>query len=104
MKIQQTWREEFRKEYKKAYKGILSDEILDQGNKWFEYFIEQTLAKEREKVEKAYGGCRKCYGKGYATQLEGFTDHGKDKKWVERIQSYCSCDRGKQLQSLKTKE
>lgn len=43
-----------------------------------------------EKTAKAFGGCRKCYGKGYSTQKIG----GK-----VRINT-CVCDRGIQLDQL----
>ena len=43
--LQQKTIEEFRNEYKKAYKGILSDEILDKGNEWFENFVSSKLAE-----------------------------------------------------------
>jgi hypothetical protein len=48
-----------------------------------------------ETIEKAYGGCRKCYGKGYATQLEFATGRGI----VTQLPYYlpCSCHRGTQF-------
>jgi len=38
----------FRKEYKKVYKGILLDEILEQGNPWMEDFIEKCLEAQKK--------------------------------------------------------
>jgi len=67
--------------------------------------VHKLIQQEKEAVEKAYGGCKKCYGKGYATRRhgltgsddfggEGFTDPAKTHM------VFCSCDRGKQLESL----
>ena len=58
--------------------------------------------KELNRLSKAYGGCTKCYGKGYSTRIydeigyedfggEGFVD--KEKKEYKP----CSCDRGRQI-------
>lgn len=58
-----------------------------------------------EETAKAYGGCTKCYGKGYATTLifaEGAEDFGGDgmpRRQLPPIRP-CSCDRGKQLDRL----
>lgn len=43
-----------------------------------------------EQLKKAFGGCEKCYGKGYATQLMG------DEEQVNT----CVCDRGKQIDKM----
>ncbi len=43
----------------------------------------------REKTEKAFGGCKKCYGKGYSTGAE-----------VGIPVRPCSCDRGNQIRAL----
>lgn len=57
------------------------------------------------KVEKSYGGCHKCYGKGYSTQTLGlsgaddFANEGFDIKPYPQI-IFCTCDRGKQLEEL----
>ena len=49
--------QEFRNEYRKAYSGILSDEVIGEGNKWFEDWLTQAFQRisaqsEREVVEK----------------------------------------------------
>lgn|ERR1700743_1514308 len=65
---------------------------------------------EIEKVEKAYGGCHNCYGKGYATELQqpggtatdGDID-GPEGPWKgqQHIEiHYCSCSRGSDLLKL----
>jgi hypothetical protein len=59
-----------------------------------------------EGTEKAYGGCKKCYGKGYATVRYGLkyvADFEGDKDYIDPIKThmhFCSCDRGKQLKNL----
>lgn len=48
--------------------------------------INALLLQAIAETENAFGGCTKCYGKGYAT--------------VDRTQleiKFCSCDRGQQL-------
>lgn len=68
--------------------------------------IQTLIAKKQLEAEKAYGGCRKCYGKGYSTVIEyasGFDtdqDIGSNRgkiKYQKPIIRYCTCDRGKQL-------
>lgn len=65
-----------------------------------------TSAKE---LEKAYGNCRNCFGKGYATVqygLEGHEDFGGDgfRTPAETHMKLCSCERGKQLGQLIEKQ
>lgn len=60
----------------------------------------QTAIRE---TEKAYGGCHKCYGKGYATVRKGTTYMGKTTNLKTHL-SFCTCDRGKQLAALTKKE
>lgn len=67
--------------------------------------ITEACAAEREETEKAYGGCHKCFGKGYATYrygISGAVDFGGDGFEIGPSihMVYCSCDRGKQLHSL----
>lgn len=46
------------------------------------------------KTAKAFGGCEKCYGKGYSTQRLG-----------GRVQvNTCVCDRGKQIEEILKQE
>ena len=77
----------------------------------FEGRFSQALTSSYEQgvkdTEKAYGGCRKCYGKGYATVKDYTTQyadfHGDST--VTRpnpLMRYCSCERGQQLQEILT--
>lgn len=72
--------------------------------------IQRLFAAERQEIEKAYGGCHNCYGKGYATvksQIIGYgTDgdiggyEGKYKRDNPVQMNYCDCERGIQLEAL----
>lgn len=63
-----------------------------------------------DKITKSFGGCTKCYGKGYSTvksQVIGYgTDgdiggfEGKFKQDTPVQMKFCDCDRGQQLQGL----
>ncbi|WP_131816182.1 hypothetical protein [Mycolicibacterium porcinum] len=55
-------------------------------------------AEVRQETEKAYGGCRNCYGKGYATQKSEVRARGM--RWDTSGIKFCDCERGKQLQQL----
>lgn len=63
----------------------------------------QTLIIDKAVLEtaKAYGACKKCYGKGYHTEHQvtvgGHRAYGKK---VRLAMNYCICDRGKQLEKL----
>src|SRR3990167_2370857 len=39
---------EFQEDYKKTYKNMLSDELLENGNQWFESFLRQSLLSIRQ--------------------------------------------------------
>lgn len=59
-------------------------------------------------MRKAFGGCDKCYGKGYSTQqlggAYGVTDFGPLKEvqvhGPRPVMNFCTCERGKQLKKL----
>lgn len=51
----------------------------------------QLTGESAAKIERAFGGCHNCYGKGYSTTQFG----GKTFSLI-----YCSCARGKQLERL----
>jgi hypothetical protein len=63
-----------------------------------ERFHQQLEAKTTE-TAKAYGGCTKCYGKGFSTWRHGETYRGVTRNIRNDIK-YCICDRGKQLKAL----
>lgn len=71
--------------------------------------ILKHFKEEVKKTEKAFGGCKKCYGKGYSTQRRAtttFADFQGDKTYTTPMKNevnFCSCDRGKQLQDLLAK-
>ena len=44
---------DFQIEYRKAYAGILPEEVLAQGNPWFENFIRSLLLAQRTQAVKA---------------------------------------------------
>lgn len=63
-----------------------------------ERFLVDTIIK---KIEKAYGGCRICYGKGYSTVHRGLrmaADFEGEEDWETTPRPHaqaCSCPRGK---------
>ena len=66
-----------------------------------------VIDKALEATAKAYGGCTKCYGKGYATvahNLRGSADFIGDPTylWKANPIKTCSCDRGKQIEEILT--
>ncbi len=59
----------------------------------------EVLFESRERaVAKAYGGCEKCYGKGYATSKAAYLS--KSGKWSRLEMVYCTCERGNQLKDM----
>lgn len=65
-----------------------------------------SYLKGYKEAEKAYGGCHRCYGKGYSTVRYGYTgapDFEGDQGFIEPVSThvhFCECDRGKQLKEL----
>jgi hypothetical protein len=85
-----------------AERFIRGVEIGIMGLDNLEALFAHHLLEYRDRLvetEKAYGGCHKCYGKGYATVRKGETYHGATHNLRTQI-NYCSCDRGKQLKAL----
>lgn len=83
----------------------LSDKKIDQLLALISDYTNRQVAL----TEKAFGGCKKCYGKGYSTVMEGehgYEDFGGDGFDVPpHVQMrFCSCDRGKQLATLREEE
>lgn len=58
--------------------------------------------KVREETEKAFGSCKKCYGKGYSTEYK-VTSSRLGKNVSPDSINFCSCERGKQLEQVITK-
>lgn len=65
-----------------------------------------------DKIERAYGGCKFCYGKGYSTQIENYSGYGesdigqRDIVINEAAPYYLpckKCDRGLQIKILTDK-
>lgn len=89
--------------------GVSSQEEYEQA---IEKELESVMAlihqKELEaerRTEKAFGGCKKCYGKGYSTVRDGvigYNDFGGEgfKSPVTTKMRFCACERGKQLAQL----
>lgn len=57
--------------------------------------LKSFLAVELNQTEKAYGGCRSCYGKGYHTTIE--YARAKSSTWKLPEMRFCTCERGKAL-------
>lgn len=95
---------------REGHEAVINEEEVEEYRLKVESFISQALTKQREETEKAYGGCKECYGKGYSTQQvgeeSGWTDFGKMEKIITqppRIKmNFCTCGRGKALSDLLT--
>jgi hypothetical protein len=67
-------------------------------------FFGAVIAEVRKLIQ-SFGGCEKCFGKGYGTTMVGirgaedFGGEGFIETPTERV-SFCSCSRGIQLKSL----
>lgn len=72
----------------------------------FKPSISQARREAVEETSKAYGGCTKCYGKGYSTQRHGLyvsPDFEGDVGYQVSPKThmvFCKCDRGSQLEKL----
>lgn len=67
--------------------------------------LSNLLSSQRKEIEKAFGGCRNCWGKGFATvkaQAQSFEDFGGEKTEIFELDPIrpCSCDRGKQIKEM----
>lgn len=96
----------------------MKDEIITDCRAWsvdymlkkMNEFLKAHDKRLLEEVEKAYGGCHKCYGKGYSTVRYGYStapDFHGDKEIVEPPKTRyepCSCERGKQIAELLVKK
>lgn len=60
--------------------------------------VKPLLEEAVRETEKAFGGCKKCYGKGYGTQTLYVGNSRYREKQPTMV--FCSCERGKQLQAL----
>lgn len=90
-----------------------SRSYTDKAKQSIKALIESAIQEARKETEKAYGGCQKCYGKGYATAIDYMSGHDTDQdigspggkfRFQNKIMRYCDCDRGKQLVSLTNSE
>lgn len=54
------------------------------------------------KIITAFGGCEKCYGKGYGTETTFSGGGYGSRQFLKKNPSmrFCSCDRGKQLAEI----
>lgn len=83
------------------------NEMLGRGNPYSPVPYERIkdfISKLLHDQEKAFGGCTKCYGKGYGTQTlfsssgAGDFEPAEPKTWKEPTMVFCTCERGKQLE------
>ena len=66
-----------------------------------ESFISKVRQEAKEETEKAFGGCKRCYGKGYCT-VKAQAGSRRTGYWELFPYSPCTCDRGKQIKQLIT--
>lgn len=95
-------------EYPTEIATVVTDIILNKEPGW-SLNLEKALTSFRDKTEKAYGGCKYCYGKGYSTQIENYSGHGESDMGegdivIDDAAPYylpCTkCDRGKQITEM----
>lgn len=99
-KIAKEFGVEYMPELDNISKVLSGKQIANRIAKLTDWFV-----KELDKTEKAYGGCKKCYGKGYATVAYGTISSGDfvagvSKSKVKNHIKFCSCERGKQLRQV----
>ena len=98
------WLRKQKREQEEQHRKAESGLLMIQARKMEE--LKQQHRKELERTEKAFGGCTKCYGKGYSTYREGYQsepDFIGDKQSEPIMQTHykpCTCDRGKQIKNL----
>jgi hypothetical protein len=92
--------ESIKKDFDNKFPDLANTEV------WF--WFSSLYLKGISETAKAYGGCTKCYGKGYSTERVGKTrvmaDFVGDKTYVsapEHIEYHpCTCERGKQFEKI----
>ncbi len=94
----ENWEEEF----DKLLRDWHYENIREKGIDELKSFIRQLLSSQKSQIEKAFGGCKNCYGKGYATTIEyaqTCEDFGGEeiKRWQLSDIRFCNCERGKEL-------
>ena len=55
--------EDFRKAYREQYEDILPEEYLEDGNKWFENFLTQSILSLLRAEVESLEGAKLGYGK-----------------------------------------
>ena len=92
----------------KHIQKYVANDVLDGTNICFCEKLVYDIILMKDQIQKeerqAFGGCIKCYGKGYstrATQEIGAPDHEMGvkgyKKQIDEMR-FCICDRGRQLE------
>lgn len=97
-------REELKKEF---IKGFSEEGFYLVTDREYGVFATYWLNKAEELVaenSKAFGGCTKCYGKGYFTNLDAWSgsDEWTGEEYSKPTPYYnpCTCDRGKQFEQV----
>lgn len=112
----QSVRERFEKSVRAKFKNSMNagafyseEDVIscEKIENFFLSFIDTEIQRAVADTEKAFGGCKACYGKGYATQMlvenvaDDFGTEGYMTAPFVRM-NYCKCARGKQLKALLT--
>ena len=100
--------EEKLQEFDKQFAGwILQDDKENyQSFEVVKSFIKSVHSSAVEETEKAFGGCKNCYGKGYSTvkqQATSHTDFGDEKTgtWeLNPIYPCTHCQRGEDIKVI----
>lgn len=86
----------------------LSEETLNRFQKTWEEGVMQLITQATEHIARAYGGCKNCYGKSYASVNDRWYgpdtdgDIGSPGGYVSggdaNAMKFCTCERGKELE------
>ena len=78
--------QKFRDAYRKEYSGILPDQVIGQGNKWFEDFLVQVMEEREPSFPMGVSQWRE-YGKKYSYYefFEKQIKKERDKMWLECV-------------------
>lgn len=103
--------EEFEKAARSAFQPKSGGKLnlkTEQVLAWVLRASKGILVRHEKEVMQAFGGCKVCYGKGYATTKVQYAGHGDSDLGQGHVRVYgemnpirpCDCDRGRALKRI----